>query len=205
MGHTTILRSPNAPGAMSTCAGPGIANRDGVRAGADFSRIVLKSRPHEPIGDLGEGLFCPGGRTMLIGGISSMSSTAAVFNPVLVPRPSSDASKTATAVEPAPKMISIANQATLASSGANAPAGGSSGGRPAAGGSPASAAGSSAAEQSQVSSYSMSVAGQQYWGSVEKSGGDYTASVPNLAGATAAGLSEQAAENNLNTRIDELV
>jgi predicted RNase H-like HicB family nuclease len=73
------------------------------------------------------------------------------------------------------------------------------------GGGGASATGSSVAEETQDFSYSTSVAGQQYWGSVDRSGGEYTASVPNLAGATAAGLSEQEAENNLNTRIDELV
>lgn len=134
---------------------------------------------------------------MVIGGISALNSTAAVFNPVPVARPSSHGSNAATAVEPVPKMNSIANQAPLASSPANAPARESSGGRP--------AAGSSAAKETQVTSYSTSVAGQQYWGSVEKNGGDYTASVPNLAGATVEGLSEQAAEDNLNTRINEIV
>jgi predicted RNase H-like HicB family nuclease len=49
------------------------------------------------------------------------------------------------------------------------------------------------------------VGGKQYTGSVEESDGEYTASVPNLAGATATGSSEQAAENNLAARIDELV
>jgi len=56
-----------------------------------------------------------------------------------------------------------------------------------------------------VSGYSTSVAGKQYSGSVEESGGQYTASVPSLAGATASGSSIDAAENNLNNRIDELV
>jgi predicted RNase H-like HicB family nuclease len=51
----------------------------------------------------------------------------------------------------------------------------------------------------------MSVAGNQYWGSVEESGGEYSASVPNVAGATASGLTEQEAENNLAARVDELV
>jgi hypothetical protein len=130
---------------------------------------------------------------MQIGGISAIHSTPTVFNPVLVAMPSSDAPNSATAVEPAPKRNSIANQPTSPSSSADVPVRGSSGGRPVAGGNAASAAGSSAQEETQVTSYSTSVAGQQYWGSVEKSG------------ATAAGLSEQAAENNLNTRIDELV
>jgi hypothetical protein len=46
-----------------------------------------------------------------------------------------------------------------------------------------------------VSSYSTTIAGKQYSGSVEESGGQYTASVPNLAGATASGSSLAAAES----------
>jgi hypothetical protein len=56
-----------------------------------------------------------------------------------------------------------------------------------------------------VSSYSTTVAGKQYSGSVEDSGGQYTASVSGLAGASASGSSAQAAENALTLRIDELV
>ena len=98
---------------------------------------------------------------MLIGGISSVSSIAAKFNPVLVAVPSSKASSLPT----------VGN----------------------------------VVEASQESSYSTSVAGQQFWGSVDRAGVDYTATVPNLAGATASGSSQQSAEDNLNARIDELV
>ncbi|MGC9159663.1 MAG: hypothetical protein ACP5FH_11810 [Terracidiphilus sp.] len=56
-----------------------------------------------------------------------------------------------------------------------------------------------------VSGYSTTVNGTQYIGSVEESGGVYTASVPNLAGATATGSSLEAAENSLSLRINELV
>jgi hypothetical protein len=56
-----------------------------------------------------------------------------------------------------------------------------------------------------VSSYSTTVAGKQYSGSVEDSGGQYTASVSGLAGASASASSMQAAENALTLRIDELV
>jgi hypothetical protein len=49
------------------------------------------------------------------------------------------------------------------------------------------------------------VAGKQYSGSVEDSGGQYTASVSGLAGASASASSMQAAENALTLRIDELV
>jgi predicted RNase H-like HicB family nuclease len=65
--------------------------------------------------------------------------------------------------------------------------------------------GASAEEETMVSDYSTTVAGTQYSGSVEESGREYTASVPNLAGATATGSSIEAAENNLDNRIDELV
>jgi predicted RNase H-like HicB family nuclease len=56
-----------------------------------------------------------------------------------------------------------------------------------------------------ASSYSTTVAGKQYSGSVEESAGEYTATVPSLSGATASGSSVEAAENNLDVRIDELV
>jgi predicted RNase H-like HicB family nuclease len=53
--------------------------------------------------------------------------------------------------------------------------------------------------------YSTTVGGKQYTGSVDESGGTYTASVSNLSGATASGSSLEAAENNLTLRIDEIV
>ena len=56
-----------------------------------------------------------------------------------------------------------------------------------------------------MSSYSTTVAGTHYSGSVEKTGSSYVASVSGLAGASASGSSETAAENNLTQRIDELV
>jgi hypothetical protein len=56
-----------------------------------------------------------------------------------------------------------------------------------------------------VTSYSTTVGGTQYTGDVEQSGGEYTASVANLPGASATGTSLVAAENALDIRIDELV
>jgi predicted RNase H-like HicB family nuclease len=56
-----------------------------------------------------------------------------------------------------------------------------------------------------IGSYSTTVAGQQYAGTVEESNGVYTVSVPNVPGATATGNSEIAAENNLDNVIDEIV
>ena len=46
---------------------------------------------------------------------------------------------------------------------------------------------------------------EQYAGSVEEENGAYTASVPNVSGATATGATLMEAENNLTIRIDELV
>jgi hypothetical protein len=53
--------------------------------------------------------------------------------------------------------------------------------------------------------YSTNVGGKSYSGSVTATAGDYTASVPNLQGATATGSSVEAAENNLSFVIDTLV
>ena len=57
----------------------------------------------------------------------------------------------------------------------------------------------------QAVSFSTTVEGKQYSGSVQESGGQYTASVSNLPGASASGPSIIAAENALYIRIDELV
>jgi predicted RNase H-like HicB family nuclease len=56
-----------------------------------------------------------------------------------------------------------------------------------------------------VGSYSATVGGTQYAGSVEEQNGSYVASVPSVSGATATGSSIIDAENNLTVRIDELV
>jgi len=66
-------------------------------------------------------------------------------------------------------------------------------------------ASSSAVAETLVSSYSTTVSRTQYSGSVEESGGEYVASVPDLSGATARGSNLMTAENNLTVRIDELV
>jgi hypothetical protein len=60
-------------------------------------------------------------------------------------------------------------------------------------------------EVTSVSAYATTIAGQQYAGSVEESGGEYTASIPSVALATSSGSTAAAAETNLDIRIDELV
>jgi hypothetical protein len=56
----------------------------------------------------------------------------------------------------------------------------------------------------QTISFSTTVGGKQYSGSVDESGGQYTASVSSLPGVSASGPSVIAAENALNNRIDEM-
>ena len=53
--------------------------------------------------------------------------------------------------------------------------------------------------------FSTTVNGKSYSGDVTYSNGEYVASDSNLAGASATGSSVEAAENNLTSRIDELV
>ena len=65
-------------------------------------------------------------------------------------------------------------------------------------------AASSAATALLSQTYSTSVGGKSYSGSIQHSGGRYEISVPNLPGATASGSSLQAAENALNVKIDIL-
>jgi predicted RNase H-like HicB family nuclease len=55
-----------------------------------------------------------------------------------------------------------------------------------------------------AASYSVTVGGKSYSGSVEESGGSYTASISNLPGATASGSSVQSAEDNLDAKLDAL-
>ena len=137
---------------------------------------------------------------MQIGALSSIAPTMPVLNPVIagksaaVPLPSPAASPVAAKASsstPTTRAAPARQAAPARSSHAHS--------------SPSAGAGSSAAEEMDVSSYSTTIAGKQYSGSVEESGGQYTASVPNLAGATASGSSLAAAENNLDLRIDELV
>jgi hypothetical protein len=55
-----------------------------------------------------------------------------------------------------------------------------------------------------AATYSTTVSGKNYAGSVEKAAGVYIASVPSPPGITASGLSVQTAEDNLNMKLDAL-
>jgi len=140
---------------------------------------------------------------MLIG-VSTLSLSATTPNPVLIsglsPRPAAGAAVSAAPANASPGTSAPASTSSHVSAPANAVPRRES----LAGGGRASENSSTIAEEI-ATSFSTTVGGKQYTGSVEESDGEYTASVPNLAGATATGSSEQAAENNLAARIDELV
>jgi hypothetical protein len=53
--------------------------------------------------------------------------------------------------------------------------------------------------------FSTTAGGKNYSADVEQSGGEYTATVTGLPGASASGSSAMAAEENLDNRIDMLV
>ncbi len=138
---------------------------------------------------------------MQIIGFSGTDSNPQVLNPILFGKPATTA---VTAVRPeataqpsappanaAPAVPATNVRRTTQTHGASAAGGG--------------AAAAAAVTEMQVSSYSTMVNGTQYSGSIVESGGQYTASVPNLPGATATGTSITAAENSLDLRIDELV
>ncbi len=131
------------------------------------------------------------------------NATPAVLNPVLAARASSTPSAAPAAASPVAQGTPSATQSSANTSVRARPAvaGGARGGG---GGAAAAASGATALLETAIA-YSTTVGGKQYSGSVEQSDGAYTASIPNLAGATATGASAQAAENNLDARIDELV
>jgi hypothetical protein len=137
---------------------------------------------------------------MLVGNISSIAPTASGFNPVLVAQPASAPSST-------PATTPVSAQPTSANGVAPPPAPARAE-TPRAHGAQAASVGANAAASALldtlITGYTTTVAGTQYSGSVEQSGQQYTASVPNLIGATATGTSVLDAEENLNVRIDEL-
>jgi hypothetical protein len=138
---------------------------------------------------------------MQINSFSTSSASSQALHPILYGGQTTTKAATSTA-DSAPAKQSNAStvdttQTTSTSSTKSTQSHGASGG----GGGGAAAA----TEEMQASSYSTTVKGTRYSGSVEQSGGEYTASVASLPGASAIGTSAQAAENNLSARIDELV
>jgi hypothetical protein len=137
-------------------------------------------------------------RAMLMNSIASSYSSMTVLNPV-APAPVRAAATSAATALAAPATADPSAPATTTTSTATA----ARSGRGHA--SEGASASSGAAEEMQETSFSTTVAGTQYSGSVAESGGEYVASVASLSGATASGSSLISAENSLTIRIDELV
>jgi len=139
---------------------------------------------------------------MQLGGVTSFPQTTQLLNPVQAAR------QVSTAVTALPAVQSSANTASTSAAAAPASAPPSQPApRPAAHAAtaPAASAAATAAALASATAYTTTVGGTQYSGSVQQTDGEYVASIPNLPGATATGSSLQAAENNLDARIDELV
>jgi len=136
---------------------------------------------------------------MLISAVSSNSQILQPLNPVAVSRPSASASTNSSSASSAASASASSTSSQTSSSSATSKSQSSHGGG---GGGASSSAASSIDEL--VSGYSDTVGGKHYSGSVEKSGNTYTASVSGLAGASASGSSEAAAENSLSERISVL-
>ena len=135
---------------------------------------------------------------MLIAAISSSSTYPQVLNPVAVAKSSSASSATSETSSATISPAATAANAATSSSSSPKSSGGSSGGGGGGGG-------SAAVEEMQATSFSTTVAGKHYSGSVQDTNGEYVATAAGLAGASASGSSLSSAENNLTTRIDELV
>jgi len=137
---------------------------------------------------------------MLISAISSNSQILLPLNQVAASRPS--ASSSASASSTAAAVPASTSSTSNPTSGTASPAKSQSSHGGGGGGGAASSVASSIDEL--VSGYSETVDGKQYSGSIEKSGNTYTASIPGLAGASASGSTEVAAENGLSQRISVL-
>jgi hypothetical protein len=138
----------------------------------------------------------------MIGGISSISSIMPALNPVIAARPASTLSSGSAGTAASETPSAAPPPATVHTDSASAHRTRGDGGEAGT----ASTASVSTVEQ-MIGVYSTTVGGQQFAGTVADSNGVYTVSVPNIPGpgATASGTSEMAAENNLDTVIDELV
>lgn len=134
---------------------------------------------------------------MALSGISSIANTGpglhALNAPATVATPST---KAVTAIAPAPAVAPAPAPATSAPTAAAKPAVSRGGG---------GGASSSSTQQLVSDTYTTTVDGKSYSGSVQQEpGGGYIASIPSLPGAVATGSSALAAESNLGSIIDTL-
>lgn len=134
------------------------------------------------------------------------SSAPVLLNPALTMRPRNPEIAPLSALTSGSSSIVAPSTASSSDTGASSSTPKSGARAHGGGGGGGSALASAATEvETLVGSYSTTVAGTQYAGSVEEQNSSYVASVPNVSGATATGASMIEAENNLTTRIDELV
>jgi hypothetical protein len=142
---------------------------------------------------------------MQISGISSIApihSSASSIAPAQRPAGTGASAAAASAADSAGRVVSPSSP-TATSHAAKAGAAARDPGR--AGGGGGQGAGTAAAVQTLAAVYSTTVGGKSYSGSVTGGDGEYTASVPNLPGATASGPSVEAVEDSLSVVIDTLV
>jgi hypothetical protein len=134
---------------------------------------------------------------MQIAAIQSIAPISSSIAPAVKSKPASAVPQsTTTAAAKAPASASTSGSTTSAKTS------GSGGGSSHGSGQQTS---SSSSSEAVAATYSTTVNGKTYSGSVELTDGEYTVSVANLPGASASGSSVQSAENNLGAVIDALV
>jgi len=142
---------------------------------------------------------------MLVAATSS-SMGPMILNPTQI-TPIKTQTTASSAKQPASSSTATSSPATTSGTTASAPAISSDDGHGhvSSGGGGGASASAAAEVETLAGTYTTTVGGTQYSGSVEEENGSYTASVPNVSGATATGATLMEAENNLTIRIDELV
>ena len=140
------------------------------------------------------------------GAANTASSTASTGTATATAVPASTASTGAasTSSPAATTGATSGTSSTAAASPTSSKSGSSSGSSSSGSGGGGSSAAAAAAAEEMVGSFTTTVAGVHYSASIMESGGTYTASAPNIPGASASGASESAAENALTLRIDEM-
>jgi hypothetical protein len=137
-------------------------------------------------------------KIMLISAIPSATPTSSILSTLGPPKAAQ-----ATAVSALPALSqTAATTASAAPASAPAPAKAATAQAAPA---PAPSVSSALVSETLAAVYSTTVGGKQYTGDIDQSNGQYTASVPNLTGASASGSSIMDAEIALGARIDAIV
>jgi hypothetical protein len=139
---------------------------------------------------------------MTIGGVSSLISAPTAYHPILADALTSKSPSANAALKGLPPVSSTPSQGKLSANNADRHSTASSSAKAAAAAVPAA---NPTTDEELVSGYSATVGDDTYSASVDLGGGQYTASIANLIGATATATTEQSAETELSLRIDTLV